>query len=815
MLSKIDYEIKDIFISHSSKDKEKYIDLLVNKLEAAGLSCWYDSFEIIPGDSLVEKINHGLTHSKIVLFCISDDFFKGKWAIAEFKSVVAINIINKDTLRFIPLLIGEIESIVKQFPIPLADTVYIKWNENLNSVIDAILKVKYKVDGLGKKYWNSRAKDAYDLGNFIDAALFARRVLEYDRKSYYALIVLIASMLKLKDNMSAYKLIFNYQDEWDYFNHHDAPKEILDYAQEIISLHVVGDEIDKTGFSFAIVSFLSSPSNKDSWKHLARLFSREHFSFHRGSIARYVVFYGGNDGISWAKTILKVKQEEEVKESIVTMLTLLIEKESELTVEILNILRPMLKDDCEGVRSIALIPFYFFDANGSHIVVSALNDKSPEVRYQALELLIGRYVLQSYDELTGGISKESFENFDDFFDDNDNPSESYNIEPSDDVGKYNIKLFKERSERPPDSLLSEDIIKKLLIDDDEAVFELVADALIEERLMCPQGIDIMDIKRPLTFEYRQLQIKQIGKNVTDSSYQKILNYALNDQHELVRRVAVSLLKDKDFVLKDNDLKTLYDNENINDVKDDIQDLILEKGGAQLGFIYLEILMRDIDNSFRGKQALDRIFSLNDPEMIDKAIKVCNDAGKIDLLSDHFSLMFVHNFNKSLLNLVNYCLDNEQELENAILGAGLINEIPLERITAFNSHDDINVRIFSFRAEENREKNGAGIDKLHNLYKEVFGQVKESDFSAQWAVLHIIDGIIEFGNTDNAINMLMDFYNDATKQKKGSFPIREAWERLKILGVDIQHDIYSEAPPITPKKWTTREGPFYKPVINRI
>lgn len=40
----------DVFVSHASEDKPRFVDALVSALRALGISCWYDACEIRLGD---------------------------------------------------------------------------------------------------------------------------------------------------------------------------------------------------------------------------------------------------------------------------------------------------------------------------------------------------------------------------------------------------------------------------------------------------------------------------------------------------------------------------------------------------------------------------------------------------------------------------------------------------------------------------------------------------------------------------------------------------------------------------------------------
>ena len=55
----------DVFISHASEDKDDVVRPLAAELAAAGLSVWYDEYELRVGDSLRRKIDKGIAHSRM------------------------------------------------------------------------------------------------------------------------------------------------------------------------------------------------------------------------------------------------------------------------------------------------------------------------------------------------------------------------------------------------------------------------------------------------------------------------------------------------------------------------------------------------------------------------------------------------------------------------------------------------------------------------------------------------------------------------------------------------------------------------------
>lgn len=73
-----------VFLSHSSRDKP-LIDAVFNELHKADVRAWYDRYEIEPGDSITDKINEGLSGSKLGLLFLSKNFLDAKsgWPSTE------------------------------------------------------------------------------------------------------------------------------------------------------------------------------------------------------------------------------------------------------------------------------------------------------------------------------------------------------------------------------------------------------------------------------------------------------------------------------------------------------------------------------------------------------------------------------------------------------------------------------------------------------------------------------------------------------------------------------------------------------------
>jgi hypothetical protein len=78
----------DVFISHASEDKDDVVRPLVEALQAAGLSVWYDEFTLRIGDSLRRKIDAGLARSRFGVVVLSEHFFRKGWTNYELDGLV-------------------------------------------------------------------------------------------------------------------------------------------------------------------------------------------------------------------------------------------------------------------------------------------------------------------------------------------------------------------------------------------------------------------------------------------------------------------------------------------------------------------------------------------------------------------------------------------------------------------------------------------------------------------------------------------------------------------------------------------------------
>lgn len=112
----------DVFLSHASEDKPK-VRKLKDRLESLGVLVFFDEDSISWGDSIVEKINHGLLMSNFFVPYLSQTFSNKGWTNKELNSAIAANIGRKG--RILPIKDKNF-SIGENYPL-LVDTLYKEW----------------------------------------------------------------------------------------------------------------------------------------------------------------------------------------------------------------------------------------------------------------------------------------------------------------------------------------------------------------------------------------------------------------------------------------------------------------------------------------------------------------------------------------------------------------------------------------------------------------------------------------------------------------------------------------------------------------
>ena len=132
--------MRDIFICHAGEDKDEIVRPMVKAFSQSGISCWYDEAEIQWGDSIIQKVNKGLSSSRYVVVVFSPAFVHKNWPQRELNAVLNQEA-STGEVKVLPLLVGSEEEkrqILKEFPL-LNDKRYLPWDGDLRSIVNALL----------------------------------------------------------------------------------------------------------------------------------------------------------------------------------------------------------------------------------------------------------------------------------------------------------------------------------------------------------------------------------------------------------------------------------------------------------------------------------------------------------------------------------------------------------------------------------------------------------------------------------------------------------------------------------------------------
>lgn len=140
-ISEDENEHYDVFISHSSADKE-WVNKLYECLSKTELRIWYDIAILQIGDNIREKINDGLTKSDYGIVVLSKDFINRQWPKMEFEALLPLI----EEGKLLPINHGLTSEELEQFFKPLLNIQYVSSAEySVKKICDDIYsKIKNK-----------------------------------------------------------------------------------------------------------------------------------------------------------------------------------------------------------------------------------------------------------------------------------------------------------------------------------------------------------------------------------------------------------------------------------------------------------------------------------------------------------------------------------------------------------------------------------------------------------------------------------------------------------------------------------------------
>lgn len=115
----------DVFLCHASEDKHEIARPLYAHLESCGIRCWLDEAEIAWGESLLSKIQEGISRSRFVLIILSPTFLQKPWSQKELRSALTLEVESERSI-VLPLLVGDSQILLSSLPF-LKEKRYLTW----------------------------------------------------------------------------------------------------------------------------------------------------------------------------------------------------------------------------------------------------------------------------------------------------------------------------------------------------------------------------------------------------------------------------------------------------------------------------------------------------------------------------------------------------------------------------------------------------------------------------------------------------------------------------------------------------------------
>ncbi|RJR51417.1 MAG: toll/interleukin-1 receptor domain-containing protein [Desulfobacteraceae bacterium] len=127
-----------VFLSHAKEDKDRFVLDFAEKLRNNGIDVWLDKWEMLPGDSLIDKIfEEGLKNAEAIIIVLSSHSVNKPWVKEELNAGV-MKRIGRGT-KIIPVVIDNCsvpESLKSTLWERISDTT--NYQENLDRIVASI-----------------------------------------------------------------------------------------------------------------------------------------------------------------------------------------------------------------------------------------------------------------------------------------------------------------------------------------------------------------------------------------------------------------------------------------------------------------------------------------------------------------------------------------------------------------------------------------------------------------------------------------------------------------------------------------------------
>lgn len=133
-----------VFVSHASEDKERFVLDFAKKLRSIGIDAWLDKWEMLPGDSLVDKIfEEGIKEADSFIVVLSVNSINKPWIREELNTAIVKRI--SDKTKIIPIVLDNVE-----VPECLRSTLY-ESIKNVENYDEAFSRIKNSILGINDK----------------------------------------------------------------------------------------------------------------------------------------------------------------------------------------------------------------------------------------------------------------------------------------------------------------------------------------------------------------------------------------------------------------------------------------------------------------------------------------------------------------------------------------------------------------------------------------------------------------------------------------------------------------------------------------
>jgi hypothetical protein len=125
-----------LFLSHAFEDKDDFVRPLAVALQKSGFGVWFDEYELVPGHSLLEKIDEGLRSCDYGIVVLSQDFFRKKWPRRELDGLFSRETTERNLI--IPIWKGVSVDDVHNFSPILAGRLGVSADRGMEVVVNQI-----------------------------------------------------------------------------------------------------------------------------------------------------------------------------------------------------------------------------------------------------------------------------------------------------------------------------------------------------------------------------------------------------------------------------------------------------------------------------------------------------------------------------------------------------------------------------------------------------------------------------------------------------------------------------------------------------